>query len=59
MSNGKRNTDDLLEQLGAEPLEGSGFEGEIPDPIPTNGEPQNQSHFDPNSLDKPEDDDER
>ena len=58
MSNGKRNTDDLLEQLGAEPLEGSGFEGEIPDLISPNGEPQNQTYL-PNSLEKPEDGDER
>jgi len=59
MNNGKRNTDDLLNQLGAEPLEGSGFEDEIPDLIPSNGEAQTQAYPDPNSSEKSERDDER
>ena len=58
MSNEKRNTDDVLEQLGAEPLEGSGFEAEIPDRIHSNGQPESQTYLDPNSSEKPEHGDE-
>ena len=31
-ANGKDADSDLLDLLGGEPLEGSGFEGEIPEP---------------------------
>jgi hypothetical protein len=53
MFNGDRKKDDVLDQLGAEPLEGSGFEAEIPDRIHSNGQPESQTYLDPNSSEKP------
>jgi hypothetical protein len=59
MFNGNRKKHAVLDQLGAEPLAGSGFEDEIPDPIFSNDELHIEANHNPNSSETLEDEDER
>jgi hypothetical protein len=52
MFNGNGKNDAILDELGAEPLAGSGFEDEIPDPIPSNDQPHSETYLDPNSSER-------